>query len=102
MNVPPPPARPTRAIALREFFIEEKPEHRLTAVFVLSHRPDRLWIDFFRARAWYSIYDAASARFSGRRARIELLRREDLPTLTASMERFIEGANLDAELSGLP
>ena len=35
-------------------------------------------------------------------ARIELLRREDLPPLTASMERFIEGANLDAELSGLP
>ena len=96
------PARPTRAIILREVLIEEKPDHRLTAVFVLSARPDRIWIDFFRARAWYSIYDAAAARFSGRRARIELLRREDLPPLTASMERFIEGANLDAELSGLP
>jgi len=101
MNMQPPPARPVRAIALREVYIEEKPG-RLTAVFVLSARPDRLWIDFFRSRAWYSIYDAAAARFSGRRARIELLRREDLPQLTASMERFIEGANLDAELSGLP
>ena len=102
MSAQPPPARPTRAIALLEVFIEEKPDRRLTAVFVLSHRPDRIWIDFFRARAWYSIYDAAAARFSGRRARIALLRREDLPPLTASMERFIEGANLDAELSGLP
>lgn len=101
MTMPPPPARPTRAIALREVYIEEKPG-RLTAVFVLSARPDRLWIDFFRGRAWYSIYDAASARFSGRRARVELLRREDLAPLSASMERFIEGANLDAELSGLP
>jgi hypothetical protein len=97
----PPPARPVRAIALREVFVEEKPG-RLTAVYVLSARPNRLWIDFFRARAWYSIYDAASARFSGKKARIELLRREDLSPLTASMERFIEGANLDAELSGLP
>lgn len=97
----PPPARPTRAIALREVYIEEK-GGRLTAVFALSARPDRLWVDFFRARAWYSIYDAAAARFSGKRARIELLRREDLPQLTASMERFIERANLDAELSGLP
>lgn len=101
MTVPPPPARPTRAIALREVHVEEKPG-RLTAVFILSARPDRLWIDFFRARAWYSIYDAASARFSGRRARVELLRREDLPQLTASVQRFVEGANLDAELSGLP
>jgi hypothetical protein len=97
----PPPARPVRAIALREVFIEEQPG-RLAAVYVLNARPNRLWIDFFRARAWYSIYDAASARFSGKKARIELLRREDLPPLTASMERFIEGANLDAELSGLP
>lgn len=101
MSMHPPPARPTRAIALREVYIEEKPG-RLTAVFVLNARPDRLWVDFFRSRAWYSVYDAASARFSGKRARIELLRREDLPELTASMARFIEGANLDAELSGLP
>jgi hypothetical protein len=97
----PPPARPIRAISLREVYIEEKPG-RLTAVFVLTARPDRLWIEFFRGRAWYSIYDAAAARFSGKKARIELLRREDLPQLTLSMERFIEGANLDAELSGLP
>jgi hypothetical protein len=101
VSVQPPPARPTRAIALRDVLIEEKPG-RLTAVFILSTRPDRLWIEFFRARAWYSIYDAAAARFSGRRARIELLQRADLPQLTASMERFIEGANFDAELSGLP
>jgi hypothetical protein len=101
MTMHPPPARPIRSIAMRDVYIEEKPG-RLTAVFVLSARPDRLWIDFFRGRAWYSVYDAAAARFSGRRARIELLRREDLPQLSASMERFIEGANLDAELSGLP
>jgi hypothetical protein len=101
VTMQPPPARPIRAISLREVYIEEKPG-RLTAVFVLTARPDRLWIEFFRGRAWYSIYDAAAARFSGKKARIELLRREDLPQLTLSMERFIEGANLDAELSGLP
>lgn len=101
MSTQPLPARPVRAIVLREVYIEEKPGS-LTAVFVLNARPDRRWIDYFRSRAWYSVYDAASARFSGRRARVTLLRREDLAQLTMSMERFIEGANLDAELSGLP
>jgi hypothetical protein len=87
-------------IVLRDAYVEEKPG-RLIAVFVLNERPTRQWITYFRERAWYSVYDAASARFSRGKARIDLLRREDLGPLTQSMRHFIEGANLDVELSGL-
>jgi hypothetical protein len=88
-------------IVLQESYIEER-AGRLIAVFVLSARPSRQWITCFRERAWYSTYDAGAARFSRRTARIDLLRREDLAPLTLSMQQFIEGANLDVNLSGLP
>lgn len=88
-------------IALRGVYVEAK-RGRLIAVFILSARPGRQWIAAFRERAWYSVFDAASARFSVDRVRIDLLRREDLHPLTVAVERFIEGANLDVELSGSP
>jgi hypothetical protein len=90
-----------RPIVLQEVFLEEKPG-RLIAVFTLSERPGRRWIAFFRERAWYSVLDAASARFSRNQARVDLLRREDLEPLIRSVQQFIEGANLDAELAGPP
>ena len=86
-------------IVLQGVSLEEKPR-RLIAVFTLSARPTRRWITFFRARARYSVFDAGSARFSANQARVDLLRPEDLEPLTQSVQRFIEGANLDGELAG--
>jgi len=90
-----------RPIVLEEVAVEEKGA-RLIAVFTLNARPDRRWVTFFRERARYSVFDAAAARFSVNRARIDLLRREDLEPLTRSILRFIDGANLDVELHGRP
>jgi hypothetical protein len=88
-----------RPIVLQQVSVEET-AGRLIAVLTLSTKPNRRWIAFFRERAWYSVLDAGSARFSGYRARVDLLCREDLEPLTQSVLRFIEGANLDVELAG--
>jgi hypothetical protein len=90
-----------RAISVRNVSVETR-RGRLIAVFVLSVRPTRQWIAFFRERSWYSVFDVASARFWREEVRIELLQPEDLDPLTAAVYRFIEEANLDARLSGCP
>lgn len=68
---------------------------RLFAVYKFSEPPDIVWRAFFRQRARFSIFDVQRALFSGDEVRIELPREEELGTLTASVDRFIEGANLD-------
>jgi hypothetical protein len=84
-------------ITIRGAGVETK-NGRLVAVFTLSDPPDPQWITFFRERARYSVFDTATATFRGTRMRLALSRREDLEQLTRSVERFIEGANLDVEL----
>lgn len=90
-----------RAISVRNVYIAMKGD-RLIAVFTLSARPTRQWITFFRERSWYSVFDVASARFWRDECRIDLLRAEDMVSLTMAVNRFIEEANLDARLSGCP
>jgi hypothetical protein len=90
-----------RAISVRNVSVAMKRD-RLIAVFILSTRPTRQWITFFRERSWYSVFDVASARFWRDECRIDLLRAEDMQPLTAAVYRFIEEANLDARLSGCP
>lgn len=90
-----------RAISVRNVSIAMKRD-RLIAVFTLSARPTRQWITFFRERSWYSVFDVASARFWRDECRIDLLRAEDMVSLTMAVNRFIEEANLDARLSGWP
>jgi hypothetical protein len=90
-----------RAISVRNVYIVMKGD-RLIAVFTLSARPTRQWITFFRERSWYSVFDVASARFWRDECRIDLLRAEDMVSLTMAVNRFIEEANLDARLSGCP
>lgn len=90
-----------RAISVRNVYIVMKGD-RLIAVFTLSARPTRQWITFFRERSWYSVFDVASARFWRDECRIDLLRAEDMESLTMAVNRFIEEANLDARLSGCP
>lgn len=90
-----------RAISVRSVSIAMKRD-RLIAVFTLSARPTRQWITFFRERSWYSVFDVASARFWRDECRIDLLRAEDMVSLTMAVNRFIEEANLDARLSGWP
>jgi len=85
------------AITVRGAGVETKGD-RLVAVFTLSEPPDPQWIVFFRERARYSVFDAATATFHRNRLRMLLPRREDLERLTHSVERFIDGANLDVEL----
>src|SRR5215472_4748409 len=85
------------AITVRGAGVETKGD-RLVAVFTLSEPPDPQWIVFFRERARYSVFDAAAATFHRNRLRMLLPRREDLEQLTPSVERFIDGANLDVEL----
>jgi len=75
---------------------------RLVAVFTLSEPPDPQWIAFFRERARYSVFDTATGSFNKGRLRLLLPRREDLEQLTRSVERFVEGANVDVELHGPP
>jgi hypothetical protein len=83
-------------IGLRETYMEEE-RGRLVAVFVLSETPGPSWIGFFRERAGTSVFDAAAARFSDNTVKIALSRHEDLAPLIYSVERYIEGANLDAD-----
>jgi hypothetical protein len=89
------------AISVRNVSVDLR-RGRLIAVFLLSARPTRQWITFFRERAWYSVFDVAAARFWRSEVRIELLQLEDLEPLTAAVHRFVEEANLDARLSGCP
>jgi hypothetical protein len=70
---------------------------RLVTVFTLSEPPSPAWIAFFRERARYSVFDTAAATFRQNHLRVDLPRREDLEQLIRSVERFIEGANLDME-----
>jgi hypothetical protein len=85
------------SITLRRVGVETRGT-RLVTVFTLSEPPDPAWIGFFRERARYSIFEAAAATFRQNQMRVDLPRREDLEQLTRSVERFIEGANLDMEL----
>jgi hypothetical protein len=86
------------SVAIRDVGVEEA-RGRLVAVFTLSAVPDPTWVGFFRKRARYSVFNASAAAFLHDQARIELPCREDLDTLARSVERFVEGANLDMELS---
>lgn len=67
------------------------------AVFTLSETPDSIWIRFFRERSRYSIFDVTRATFSRNRIHVEVPREDDLEEMIRSMERFIEGTNLDVE-----
>ncbi len=51
----------------------------------------------FRERGRYSLFDIAAATFRRNQVRIRLPRREDLGELIQSVERCIEGANIDTE-----
>jgi hypothetical protein len=73
----------------------ERRGDRLFAVYKLSEPPDVVWRAFFRQRARFSIFDVQRAVFTGNEVHIELPRAEELDMLTASVDRFIEGANLD-------
>jgi len=89
------------SITLRGVGVETKGT-RLVTVFTLSEPPDPIWIGFFRERARYSIFDTAAATFRQNRLRVDLPRRDDLEQLIRSVERFIEGANLDMEFRRAP
>lgn len=85
-----------RSVTLRGVGVDTKAD-RLVAVFTLSEAPDPAWIAFFRERARYSVFDVAAATFRRNWLRVDLASREDLPELTWSVERLIEGANIDME-----
>ena len=84
-------------IRLGGFGLEEDGDS-LVAVILLSAIPHPTWIAFFRERARYSVFDISADSFRRNQVRIGLPRREDLGELVQSVERCIEGANLDMEL----
>ncbi len=86
-----------RPITLGGFGLEEE-RGGLVAVVLLSVAPDATWIEFFRTRGRYSPFDVAAARARRNQLRIRLPRREDLGDLIQTVERCIEGANIDVEL----
>ena len=85
-----------RPITLGGFGLEEE-GGSLVAVMLLNAPPGPRWIEFFRARGRYSTFDVAAARARRNQLRIGLSRREDLGDLIQTVERCIEGANLDME-----
>ena len=85
-----------RPITLGGFGLEEE-GGSLVAVMLLNAPPDPRWIEFFRARGRYSTFDVAAARARRNQLRIRLPCREDLGDLIQTVERYIEGANLDME-----
>ena len=84
------------SITVRGVGVEAKGS-QLVTVFTLSEAPVAEWIHYFRERARYSVFDAHNGTFRQNRLRVELPRREDLEQMINSIERFIEGANLDLE-----
>lgn len=86
-----------RPITLAGFGLEEERGSSLVAVVLLSGIPDPAWVTFFRERGRYSVFDVAAAKFQRNQVRISLPRREDLAELIRSVERCIEGANVDTE-----
>ena len=86
-----------RPITLAGFGFEEERGSSLVSVVLLSAIPDPAWITFFRDRGRYSVFDIAAATFQRNQVRISLPRREDFAELIRSVERCIEGANIDTE-----
>lgn len=86
-----------RPITWGGFGLEEERGSSFVAVVLLSAIPDPAWIAFFRDRGRYSVFDIAAATFQRNQVRISLPRREDLAELIQSVERCIEGANIDTE-----
>ena len=86
-----------RPIILAAFGFEEERGSPLVTVVLLNAIPDPAWITMFRERGRYSVFDIAAATFRRNQVRIRLPRREDLGELIQSVERCIEGANIDTE-----
>jgi hypothetical protein len=86
-----------RQITLAGFGFEEEQGRFLVSVVLLSAIPDPAWVTFFRERGRYSVFDIDAATFRRNQVRISLPRREDLADLIQSVERCIEGANIDTE-----
>jgi len=86
-----------RPIRLGGFGLEED-DGSVVAVVLLSAPPGPVWLEFFKARARYSVFDIAAATLRRNQLRIRLPRREDLSDLIHTVERCIEGANLDMDL----
>jgi len=86
-----------RPILLAGFGLEEA-DGSVVAVVLLNAPPGAAWLEFFRARGRYSVFDIMAATLRRNQLRIRLPRRDDLSDLIQTVERCIEGANLDIEL----
>ena len=94
-------------VTVRGVGVERERGGVTAATFTLSEAPTPGWIAFFRERARHSVFnplatgllwvEVAVATFEHNRVRIDLPRMEDLEEMIRSVERFIEGANLDVE-----
>ncbi len=70
----------------------------LVAVVLLNALPSAGWLECFRARGRDAPFDLTAATLRHNQLRIRLPCREDLGDLIQTVERCVEGANLDMEL----
>ena len=69
---------------------------RSVAIFRLSEIPDETWITKFRERAILGHFDPFNFKFSGDEIALTPIGPMELSDLTASVDRIVRGANIDA------